>query len=942
VRHVRVGRLAAIWSFGLLAVMAIAAEVHATPCTVYLPVASQFPFAYTVTQNGVVETRDGNGNLVNTHTYQGQYQTSFESPLTHAANLFEKSTKDAMKLLFTSCGGAWPQLTSPVGGQFEAPWDVTYSATVSGGILTATTHFTNEATMLPVAEPCLTSVCTYDDATADRILTYSISTGQYTLRDQFTRRFSLVDNKGLTHNHKVTTAQDVSGVWLVRSITPRLIDPIPGLVARSNPHIDCNKTNLSSLGLPERTGTTADGVSALVLVVETSGPVSVNIANSSAGHGSLTNCRSGGTNGMPPVNGEVAVLYTPPSSFGSAGIDRRDITVNITEPGSPLEVPVTFTLERPPVIFLHGFNDSAAMWSPDWLIAMSNAGYRFVRFVSYSLSATNSFMVDPSAYVTLHTRITQTLREVRATGIAAAQVDIVAHSMGGLVSRRLALDRLLYYRFDNGFAGSIHRLVTIGTPHHGSPWASILAFRPFDGSLGQQIRSLARQVLGFGVMGAIEDMVPGSAALAKVAASEVATHTVVGFAPAEGTTVTRVGILLRVLSGQSIGLAELFHPEESDLVVGTGSQAAGFTGPTVSAVTNVVHTRTLNKLGGSDVGEAESGQVKQDVISALAGPDNAYWTTTFVPAPAPSRVDLRQTLNSASATTQLQMTSPAPGLHVTPGSPLTISIGSAPGAPSNIAQMVAMIEGVGLIAMPASVPSSIMVTLPSGLPLGPMVVGVAALDNLGNSFAGTVTIRAVPSIDPTTLVMSPVALELGMLTPIDQLTVMATLGSGTTATTVDVTRLATFVSDDPSIATVGAATGTVFARHAGTTTVRAAFNGLTASTPVTVSASPAFTGAISAQATLVQASHIDELRLRTNLLRARYALSSVLWEDTSLVPTATIVRAQHIKDLRAALADVYDARQMARPNYTDPALDTGTTMKAVHIAELRAAVMAIE
>src|SRR5439155_22183208 len=54
--------------------------------------------------------------------------------------------------------------------------------------------------------------------------------------------------------------------------------------------------------------------------------------------------------------------------------------------------------------------------------------------------------------------------------VAATQVDVVAHSMGGLISRDLPLVPGFFASGTFG-AGRIHKLITIGTPHRGTPVA---------------------------------------------------------------------------------------------------------------------------------------------------------------------------------------------------------------------------------------------------------------------------------------------------------------------------------------------------------------------------------------------------------------------------------------------------------------------------------------
>ncbi len=95
---------------------------------------------------------------------------------------------------------------------------------------------------------------------------------------------------------------------------------------------------------------------------------------------------------------------------------------------------------------------------------------------------------------------------------------------------------------------------------------------------------------------------------------------------------------------------------------------------------------------------------------------------------------------------------------------------------------------------------------------------------------------------------------------------------------------------------------------------------------------------------LIRAPHIIELRQRINAVRARLNLSPFAWSDAALSATSgTPIRAQHIIDLRSALQGIYVALNLPLPLYTDPTLVAGTTlMKLEHITEIRAALIAVE
>ena len=81
------------------------------------------------------------------------------------------------------------------------------------------------------------------------------------------------------------------------------------------------------------------------------------------------------------------------------------------------------------------------------------------------------FAAKPSVAITALTRTRlKALDKLRRQGIAATQVDVVAHSMGGLVTRaRVAQES--YRSWDNYHKGEFHKIITVGTPHLGSPAA---------------------------------------------------------------------------------------------------------------------------------------------------------------------------------------------------------------------------------------------------------------------------------------------------------------------------------------------------------------------------------------------------------------------------------------------------------------------------------------
>ena len=135
-----------------------------------------------------------------------------------------------------------------------------------------------------------------------------------------------------------------------------------------------------------------------------------------------------------------------------------------------------------PVIVLHGYAMNRANFVP-LAYRMAKAGIGpIVGFEYWTLGRTAAAARQLGWFVD----------QVRAT-TGAAQVDLVGHSMGGVVGR--------YYVTLGGGDGPVHRLITIGSPHAGT------------------------EVSKIGVGHPTRELVAGSALLARVAAARPPVHT---------------------------------------------------------------------------------------------------------------------------------------------------------------------------------------------------------------------------------------------------------------------------------------------------------------------------------------------------------------------------------------------------------------------------------
>ena len=94
--------------------------------------------------------------------------------------------------------------------------------------------------------------------------------------------------------------------------------------------------------------------------------------------------------------------------------------------------------------------------------------------------------------------------------------------------------------------------------------------------------------------------------------------------------------------------------------------------------------------------------------------------------------------------------------------------------------------------------------------------------------------------------------------------------------------------------------------------------------------------------TPVKAVHLTELRADIANLRVQYGLAAFTWTDSSIGARASRIKAAHLNELRAALLEVYTTAGQPPPTFTDSPLVAGTTViTAAQFAEIRAATVAL-
>ncbi len=257
-------------------------------------------------------------------------------------------------------------------------------------------------------------------------------------------------------------------------------------------------------------------------------------------------------------------------------------------------------LHRPPVILLHGVWSCASRWTWDILHDPRFFVYPHDYMPTHADPLmNNTFEVAQAIDVARY--------EMQQRGIACTQADVVGHSMGGLLARLYVSEqhecpgnetcrgqpdistRTRYRRDDNFQKGDIHKLITLDTPHGGSPLANVIANPDCTGTVFGDAFAV---VGGLGTAcpkdgpsfencvdcGAGRDLRIDSNCLCNLKEAVVPSHAMYGVGPVP-TTELKYDLILgwwhRIQPSVPPSLAHLFAGQPHDTIVAAPSQLGG-------------------------------------------------------------------------------------------------------------------------------------------------------------------------------------------------------------------------------------------------------------------------------------------------------------------------------------------------------------------------------
>ncbi|HRQ64116.1 MAG TPA: alpha/beta fold hydrolase [Xanthomonadaceae bacterium] len=300
------------------------------------------------------------------------------------------------------------------------------------------------------------------------------------------------------------------GAWDVGSEgASRFLDPNrPGShcrVSDDSPELSTDESVLADCGVDAR-GAASDGVSRLLMRAQAGLPGTACfevVSSATQDQGSIDTALKS-TASVGSLH-QASSYYRAPASFESTA-NSRTVEIEFTYTpsignGNTTRIRAEATLVRPPRVLVHGIWSNAAAWRNFWI---HNSPVRTTVVADYEGTNDDSFSRNVP---TVLTALADAVEESREKGYATTQVDVIGHSMGGLLTR-LGAQHEDFVRPDNLGEGDVRRLLTLATPHFGSSFANLVV------ALHDAEPEQTRETIG--------DVVPGGAEVTNGAVCDLA------------------------------------------------------------------------------------------------------------------------------------------------------------------------------------------------------------------------------------------------------------------------------------------------------------------------------------------------------------------------------------------------------------------------------------
>lgn len=354
---------------------------------------------------------------------------------------------------------------------------------------------------------------------------------------------------------------------------------------------------------------------------------------------------------------KIQAYYLHPNFMSDNIGIYHTISLEVYNPADICEIyqSIPIRIYRPPLLLVHGlFGNKYSMEGlKDYLTEQNNYQDWLIKVVDYSETNDQHFNTNINI---IPENIDRLIDELLWDKISAGKVNIIAHSMGGILSR-------LYLQNEN-YRNDINKLITLNTPHSGSQIANLLLDENIDNEIREDVCDALWILHGRCNGGAIDDLRINSHAILNelngiesLNRSITNTH-VVG-------TIATPNYLLKYILGENV-LNELFNNELNDMIVALNSQTGGIVDISGISLFDHIHMESFND---SDVKQA-IGDLLEIQSSSVFFVKNGY-------SPVTLQYETPTTLvNSSSERLTTEIISPAEGQVYNYGDNLSVNIQS--------------------------------------------------------------------------------------------------------------------------------------------------------------------------------------------------------------------------------------------------------------------------
>lgn len=373
------------------------------------------------------------------------------------------------------------------------------------------------------------------------------------------------------------------------------------------------------------------------------------------------------------------------------------------------------------------------------------------------------------------------LKKLKQQNIVASQVDVVGHSMGGLVAR--SLDNYYETRSTNNYKkGYIHRLITIGTPHNGSPIADY-----FYNNVKKTCKLLSAVFVGINPYSdANKDLIPNSTALRTLGPSSFKTYAI-SATDNSSTTETFFDQIFfhcsKILDKITLNykVDNIMGTSNHDVIVSQTSQEGNINAKT--SFMGTVHMVIGEEIN-TDTSETISTSIMAKVKSLLLGDSSSF---EILPAPqAPANYigfqsrSLANNLNTADgASDEIVITSPTTTNNIVAGSSVTITVTG-----ENVTFTDVVFADDSYFVIDESSPFSTSITAP--YKSGEHIINISAFDGT-TRYSKNLVLSIIPSSTLVSLSINEDPINIPSIDFTSQITVTGTYAD---SSTIDLTSAA--------------------------------------------------------------------------------------------------------------------------------------------------------